>query len=120
MTDRVLGDERVGVYHRSSSESVSFAGYRFPPDVILLAVRWYLRYALSYRYDQELLTERRIDVDHVTIYRWGTVALGHRARLPAANSGAGKSALAAEAIGLSPPTDVALVDRPTQKPQPGE
>jgi IS6 family transposase len=26
-----------------------FAGFRFPPDVILLAVRWYLRFALSYR-----------------------------------------------------------------------
>jgi transposase-like protein len=29
--------------------SGSFAGFRFPPEVILLAVRWYLRYGLSYR-----------------------------------------------------------------------
>jgi transposase-like protein len=43
---------------------------RFPPDVILLAVRWYLRYGLSYRDVGELLAERGIDVDHVTIYRW--------------------------------------------------
>ena len=50
--------------------SPSFAGYRFPPDVILLAVRWYLRYGLSYRDVAELLAERRVDVDHVTIYRW--------------------------------------------------
>ena len=48
----------------------SFAGFRFPPEVILLAVRWYLRYGLSYRDVEELLAERGIDVDHVTIYRW--------------------------------------------------
>ena len=50
--------------------SDSFAGYRFPPDVILLAVRWYLRYGLSYRDVEELLAERGVNVDHVTIYRW--------------------------------------------------
>jgi IS6 family transposase len=48
----------------------SFTGFRFPPDVITLAVRWYLRYGLSYRDVEELLAERGIDVDHVTIYRW--------------------------------------------------
>jgi transposase-like protein len=37
----------------------SFAGFRFPPDVITLAVRWwYLRYGLSYRDVEELLAER--------------------------------------------------------------
>jgi transposase-like protein len=40
----------------------SFAGFRFPPDVILLAVRWYLRYGLSYRDVEELLAKRGIDV----------------------------------------------------------
>jgi IS6 family transposase len=55
---------------RRRSVSVSFAGYRFPPDVILLAVRWYLRYGLSYRDVAELLAERGVEVDHVTIYRW--------------------------------------------------
>ena len=50
--------------------SLSFSGFRFPPDVILLAVRWYLRYGLSYRDVAELLAERGVDVDHVTIYRW--------------------------------------------------
>ena len=55
--------------HRRS-KSPSFVGYRFPPDVILLAVRWYLRYGLSYRDVEELLAERGVDVDHVTIYRW--------------------------------------------------
>jgi len=53
-----------------SSVSSVFAGFRFPPEVILLAVRWYLRYGLSYRDVEELLAERGIDVDHVTLYRW--------------------------------------------------
>jgi transposase-like protein len=48
----------------------AFAGFRFPPDVIVLAVRWYLRFGLSYRDVGELLTERGVQVDHVTAYRW--------------------------------------------------
>ena len=48
----------------------AFAGFRFPPEVITLAVRWYLRFGLSYRDVEELLAERGIEVDHVTIYRW--------------------------------------------------
>jgi len=47
-----------------------FAGYRFPREVISVAVRWYLRYGLSYRDVEELLAVRGISVDHVTIYRW--------------------------------------------------
>jgi len=50
--------------------SSAFAGFQFPPDVILLAVRWYLRYGLSYRDLEELLAERGVEVDHVTLYRW--------------------------------------------------
>ena len=46
------------------------AGYRFPRQVIAVAVRWYLRYGLSYRDVEELLAERGIVVDHVTVYRW--------------------------------------------------
>ena len=38
--------------------------------MILLVVRWYLRYGLSYRDVEELLAERGVDVDHVTVYRW--------------------------------------------------
>jgi transposase-like protein len=38
--------------------------------VIVLAVRWYLRFGLSYRDVEELLTERGIEVDHVTVYQW--------------------------------------------------
>ena len=36
----------------------------------MLAVRWYLRYGLSYRDLEELLAERGVDVDHVTLFRW--------------------------------------------------
>jgi transposase-like protein len=48
----------------------AFAGFRFPADVIVLAVRWYLRFGLSYRDVEEPLTERGVKVDHVTIHRW--------------------------------------------------
>jgi transposase-like protein len=48
----------------------AFAGFRFPSDVIIVAVRWYLRFGLSYRDVEELLAERGVEVDHVTIYRW--------------------------------------------------
>ena len=39
----------------SVPESLAFCGYRFPPEVIVLAVRWYLRFGLSYRDLEELL-----------------------------------------------------------------
>ena len=48
----------------------ALAGFSFPSDVIVLAVRWYLRFGLSYRDVEELLVERGVEVDHVTIYRW--------------------------------------------------
>ena len=50
--------------------SSAFAGFRFPPEVIGLAVRWSLRFGLSYRDVEELLAERGIGVDHVTVYWW--------------------------------------------------
>jgi transposase-like protein len=48
----------------------AFAGFRFPAEVITVAARWYLRYGLSYRDIEELLAERDVEVDHVTVYRW--------------------------------------------------
>ncbi len=66
LTDRVGRDTEPMI---SSSTSV-FAGFRFPREVISVAVRWYLRYGLSYRDIEELLAERGVTVDHVTIYRW--------------------------------------------------
>ena len=58
---------RPGLYLPPKS---AFAGFRFPPEVIVVAVRWYLRFNLSYRDIEELLVERGVEVDHVTIYRW--------------------------------------------------
>src|SRR5205814_5621201 len=57
-------------HSRPPAPRSSFAGFRFPPDVIMIAVRWYLRYGLSYRDIEELLAERGITVDHVSVYRW--------------------------------------------------
>jgi transposase, IS6 family len=48
----------------------AFVGFRFPAEVIVVAVRWYLRFGLSYRDVEELLIERGVEVDHVTVYRW--------------------------------------------------
>ncbi len=48
----------------------AFSGYRFPDEVIALAVRWYLRYWLSYADVAEWLAERGITVDPSTIYDW--------------------------------------------------
>ena len=53
--------------HRTTSV---FAGSRFPPEVISVAVRWYLRYGLSYRDVEELLAGRGVTVDHVSVYLW--------------------------------------------------
>ena len=53
-----------------SAPRSAFAGFSFPSEVIVVAVRWYLRYGLSYRDVEELLAERQIEVDHVTVYRW--------------------------------------------------
>ena len=50
---------------------ISFARHRFPPDVIRHAVWLYLRFTLSYRDVEELLTERGLDVSYETVRRWG-------------------------------------------------
>jgi transposase, IS6 family len=55
---------------RRKANRSAFAGFRFPPEVITVGVRWYLRYGLSYRDVEELLAERGVEVDHVTVYRW--------------------------------------------------
>jgi IS6 family transposase len=47
-----------------------FSGYRFPPDIIALAVRWYLRFRLSYADVAELLAERGVCVDPSTVFAW--------------------------------------------------
>jgi transposase-like protein len=47
-----------------------FRGFRFPAEVILWAVRWYLRFPVSYRDLEAMLADRGVEVDHVTLYRW--------------------------------------------------
>ena len=48
-----------------------FKWRQFEPEVILLAIGWYLRFSLSYRDVEELLAERGLSVDHVTVWRLG-------------------------------------------------
>ena len=49
---------------------MKFSGRHFPKDIILTTIRWYLRYKLSYRDIEALISERGIDVDHSTLNRW--------------------------------------------------
>lgn len=52
------------------TEQSLFKWRHFESEIILLCVRWYLRYALSYRDLEEMMLERGLSVDHTTIYRW--------------------------------------------------
>jgi transposase, IS6 family len=54
----------------ASSVCGLFKWRQYEPEVILLAVGWYLRFSLSYRDVEELLAERGLLVDHVTVWRW--------------------------------------------------
>ena len=47
-----------------------FKGRHFRGEIVLWAVRWYCRYAVSYRDLEAMMTERGVAVDHSTIYRW--------------------------------------------------
>ena len=47
-----------------------FKWRHFAPEIVLAAVRWYLRYSLSLREVEELLAERGLAVDHTTIWHW--------------------------------------------------
>jgi transposase-like protein len=51
-------------------DSSPFKWRHFEAEIILCAVRWYLRYTLSYRDVEELLRERGVVVDHTTVFRW--------------------------------------------------
>ena len=48
----------------------SFKWRHFEPSLILLCVRWYCRFQLSYRDIEEMMRERGLDVDHSTVFRW--------------------------------------------------
>ena len=49
---------------------VEFKWRQFEPQLILMAVGWYLRFSLSYRDVEDLLQERGMSADHVTVWRW--------------------------------------------------
>lgn len=49
---------------------ISFKGRHFPKDIILMAVRWYVAYPLSYRNIEELMAERNIKLDHSAVQKW--------------------------------------------------
>ena len=50
--------------------STEFKGSHYPKDVILYAVFFYVRYAVSYRDLEEIMAERGVQVDHATLNRW--------------------------------------------------
>ena len=47
-----------------------FKHHRYPREIILCAIRWYLRYPLSFQDVVDLLAERDVTVDRSTIFRW--------------------------------------------------
>lgn len=65
----------IGVYNFSNFilhglNMINFKGKHFANTIILMAIRWYVAYSLSYRNIEEMLKERGIEVDHATINRW--------------------------------------------------
>jgi transposase-like protein len=50
--------------------AISFKGAHFPPDIMLMGVRWYVASPLSYRHVEELMEERGVLLDHATVQRW--------------------------------------------------
>lgn len=74
--------KRRGPTRPARETSTSFAGVQFPSEVILLAVRWNLRYGLSCPDLEDLLAERGIEVDCVKLGKRATI--GQRLRVGAA------------------------------------
>jgi IS6 family transposase len=67
-TDRL---SPLNSYRESAvTESDPFKWRHYQGEIILLCVRWYLRYALSYRDLEEMIRERGLSVYHTAIYRW--------------------------------------------------
>ena len=55
---------------RAKAVPTAFKCRHFSPDIILLCVRWYLTYRLSYRDLVEMMDERGVKIAHTTILRW--------------------------------------------------
>lgn len=54
-----------------NAASLSYAGYRFPAEIISHAVWLYVRFSLSLRMVEEMLAVRGIEVSHGTVRKWG-------------------------------------------------
>jgi transposase-like protein len=52
------------------TDARAFRGFRFPAEVILWAVRWYLQFPISHRALERMLADRGAEVDHTSMYRW--------------------------------------------------
>ena len=61
---------------------INFKGNHYPKDVILYAVFFYVRYAVSYRDLEEIMAERGVEVDHATLNRWVVPARTTRTLTP--------------------------------------
>ena len=59
-----------GLKLNSKAKLMDFSGKQYPKDVIIMTVRWYLAYPLSYRHVEELAKKRGIMLDHATVHRW--------------------------------------------------
>ena len=67
----MVGMKRIAQPHRMpASSAISYAGYRFPPDVISYAVWLYYRFPLSLRMVEEVLAARGIELTYETVRRW--------------------------------------------------
>ena len=75
--------KRTALQHNApANDVISYAGYRFPPDVISYAVWLYYRFPLSLRMVEELLAARGIDLTYETVRRWSVkVGLGIARRI---------------------------------------
>lgn len=58
------------MYSTTKHQSISYSGFRFPPEVIIYAVWLYFRFPLSLRMVEEMLAARSIDVTYETVRRW--------------------------------------------------
>jgi putative transposase len=70
LADRFVWSTFVGCDFGGASVMIEFKGSHFERDVILLAVRWYVAYPISYRQLEEMMAEHGVEVDHATLNRW--------------------------------------------------
>jgi hypothetical protein len=65
---------RLGLFDRVdvmwTNRPALFKGRHFEAEIIILCVRRYLRFSVSYRDLKEIMAERNLAIDHVTIWRW--------------------------------------------------